>query len=163
MSISSFQIFGSGCCEMYPVDPSYRYPYQYCVDQNAGGTGCESDIDTHHRSGYGDAFGTATVQSNPAWVIWLDGGEIAYNTQDGIDGLHVSGLDSSGVPSQLIMVFNHMPKDCRTNLRTRRIFFHTQIWATKLRSDQQEACKRALFTITHLLWYYSRFFIVATN
>ena len=87
--ISYFELIGNGCLELFPLDNKYDYPYTCCMDQSAGG--------------YGDAFGTATATSNPTWLIHFDHGELAYNTQDGIDGLHVVGVDSKGTHSQLLV------------------------------------------------------------
>jgi len=60
------------------VDP---LPYQDCTDDNVGG--------------YGDGFGTATVPSNPGWQVHFDQGVVTYNTQDGLDALHLTGSGSS--------------------------------------------------------------------
>jgi hypothetical protein len=72
LNISYFEMIANGCLELFPLNTTYEYPYTCCVDQTHGG--------------YGDAFGTATITSNPAWKIYMDHGEVAYNTQDGIDG-----------------------------------------------------------------------------
>ena len=57
-------------------------PYVGCKDQSHGG--------------YGDGFGTATVTA-PAlgWQVHFDQGTVAYNTQDGLDALHLIGHGSS--------------------------------------------------------------------
>ena len=77
--VQHYEIKWNGCAEEYPIrDP---LPYQDCTDQNSGG--------------YGDGFGTATVASKPGWKAHFDQGEVAYNTQDGLDALHLIGEGSS--------------------------------------------------------------------
>lgn len=77
--VQHYEIKWNGCAEEYPIrDP---LPYQDCTDQNSGG--------------YGDGFGTATVVSKPGWKAHFDQGEVAYNTQDGLDALHLIGEGSS--------------------------------------------------------------------
>ena len=56
-------------------------PYQDCTDDNTGG--------------YGDGIGTATVTSNPAWLMTVSNSVAAFNTQDGFDLLHLQGGGSS--------------------------------------------------------------------
>jgi hypothetical protein len=77
--VQSFQIGWNGCAEEYPV--THAAPYQDCTDDNA--------------SGYGDGFGTATVDSHPGWQVHFDQGSVFNNTQDGLDALHVTGAGSS--------------------------------------------------------------------
>jgi len=80
LSVSHFNITGNGCAEEYPV--VHPMPYGDCTDENHGG--------------YGDGFGTASVASEPpGWKISFDHGVVSYNTQDGLDALHVSGSGSS--------------------------------------------------------------------
>lgn len=77
--VQDFNISWNGCAEEYPVkDP---LPYGDCTDDNGGG--------------YGDGFGTATVASNPGWQVHFDQGVASYNTQDGLDALHLVGNSSS--------------------------------------------------------------------
>ncbi len=77
--VQHYEIKWNGCAEQYPIrDP---LPYTACADQNSGG--------------YGDGFGTATVPSKPGWQAHFDQGEVAYNTQDGLDALHLIGNGSS--------------------------------------------------------------------
>ncbi len=77
--VQHYEIKWNGCAEEYPIrDP---LPYTGCTDQNSGG--------------YGDGFGTATVVSKPGWKAHFDQGEVAYNTQDGLDALHLIGEGSS--------------------------------------------------------------------
>ena len=46
--------------------------------------------------GYGDGFGTTTVSSPPpGWQAHFDQGMVSYNTQDGLDALHLTGTGSS--------------------------------------------------------------------
>jgi len=80
VSVSHFNITGNGCAEEYPV--VHPFPYGDCTDQDHGG--------------YGDGFGTATLASEPpGWQVSFDQGVVSYNTQDGLDALHVSGNGSS--------------------------------------------------------------------
>ena len=77
--VQHYEIKWNGCGEEYPIkDP---LPYKDCTDDNSGG--------------YGDGFGTATVASKPGWQAHFDQGEVAYNTQDGLDALHLIGTGSS--------------------------------------------------------------------
>lgn len=77
--VQNFNISWNGCAEEYPIVDAL--PYQDCTDDNIGG--------------YGDGFGTTTVPSNPAWVVHFDQGTASYNTQDGLDALHLTGTGSS--------------------------------------------------------------------
>lgn len=77
--VQHFQIGWNGCAEEYPV--THPAPYQDCTDDNA--------------SGYGDGFGTATVDSSPGWQVRFDQGSVYNNTQDGLDALHLTGAGSS--------------------------------------------------------------------
>ncbi len=77
--VQNFNISWNGCAEQYPA--SSALPYGDCTDDNAGG--------------YGDGFGTATATSSPGWVARFDQGVASYNTQDGLDALHLTGADSS--------------------------------------------------------------------
>ena len=77
--VQHYEIKWNGCAEEYPFTDAL--PYVNCTDQNSGG--------------YGDGFGTATVTSKPGWQAHFDQGEVAYNTQDGLDALHLVGAGSS--------------------------------------------------------------------
>ena len=77
--VQHYEIKWNGCGEEYPIVDAL--PYKNCTDQSSGG--------------YGDGFGTATVASNPGWQAHFDQGEVAYNTQDGLDALHLIGNGSS--------------------------------------------------------------------
>lgn len=77
--VQHFNISWNGCAEEYPIKDAL--PYQDCTDDNGGG--------------YGDGFGTTTVSSNPAWTATFDQGIASYNTQDGLDALHLTGAGSS--------------------------------------------------------------------
>ncbi len=78
--VQNFNISWNGCVEQYPVANSL--PYFSCTDQDDGG--------------YGDGFGTATKDSNPpGWQVHFDHGTVSYNTQDGLDALHIGGPGSS--------------------------------------------------------------------
>ncbi|HEX4154012.1 MAG TPA: hypothetical protein VHY48_00230 [Acidobacteriaceae bacterium] len=78
--VQNFDISWNGCAEEYPIkDP---LPYEDCRDDSSGG--------------YGDGFGTATVPSPaPGWQVHFDQGVVSYNTQDGLDALHIKGPGSS--------------------------------------------------------------------
>jgi hypothetical protein len=80
LNVTNFNISWNGCVEEYPiVDP---LPYFSCTDQDHGG--------------YGDGFGTTTKDSNPpGWQVRFDHGIVSYNTQDGLDALHIGGQGSS--------------------------------------------------------------------
>ena len=77
--VQNFNISWNGCSEEYPIVDAV--PYQDCTDDNSGG--------------YGDGFGTTTVVSNPGWQAHFDQGVVSYNTQDGLDALHLTGSGSS--------------------------------------------------------------------
>jgi hypothetical protein len=80
LTVTNYEISWNGCAEEYPhVHP---IPYGDCTDQDHGG--------------YGDGLGTATVDSPaPGWQVLFDHGVVSYNTQDGLDALHISGPGSS--------------------------------------------------------------------
>lgn len=85
LTITNFDISWNGCVEEYPlVDPK---PYFSCTDASSGG--------------YGDGFGTSTVQSIAPWHVHFDQGVASYNTQDGLDALHISGLNSTMVDTRV--------------------------------------------------------------
>lgn len=78
--VQHYSIEWNGCAEEYPIVD--KVPYGDCTDDNSGG--------------YGDGFGTATVTSDaPGWQVHFDQGTVAYNTQDGLDALHLVGNGSS--------------------------------------------------------------------
>lgn len=78
--VQNYNISWNGCLEEFPI--VHALPYHDCTDQSSGG--------------YGDGFGTATVTSGaPGWHVTFDQGEVAYNTQDGLDALHMRGNGSS--------------------------------------------------------------------
>ncbi len=78
--VQNFNISWNGCAEEYPIVDGL--PYQDCTDDNVGG--------------YGDGFGTASVASqNGGWQVHFDQGTVSYNTQDGLDGLHATGVGTS--------------------------------------------------------------------
>ena len=90
LQVRNFNISWNGCTEEYPIIDSL--PYNDCTDDNMGG--------------YGDGFGTATVQSNPAWHVTFDQGVVSYNTQDGLDALHLTGSGSSMTISRTLAYGN---------------------------------------------------------
>ena len=77
--VQHYNIGWNGCAEEHPI--VHAQPYQDCTDDNSGG--------------YGDGFGTATVGSKPGWTVHFDQGSVFYNTQDGLDALHIGGEGSS--------------------------------------------------------------------
>ena len=79
LTLSYFTAQWNGCAEEYPVVDAL--PYADCTDDGSGG--------------YGDGIGTATVASDPGWVISVDHSVAAYNTQDGFDLLHLQGNGST--------------------------------------------------------------------
>ena len=74
-----YNISWNGCAEEYPIVDAL--PYADCTDDNSGG--------------YGDGFGTATLTATVPWNISFDQGLVSYNTQDGLDALHLTGVGSS--------------------------------------------------------------------
>jgi hypothetical protein len=89
--VQNFNISWNGCAEEYPmVDP---VPYGDCTDQSSGG--------------YGDGFGTASTDSNaPGWQVHFDQGTVSYNTQDGLDALHISGPGSTMTDTRVLAFGN---------------------------------------------------------
>ena len=79
LQVSHYNISWNGCAEEYPLVD--KLPYSDCTDDNS--------------SGYGDGFGTATQSSNPAWNVTFDEGVVSFNTQDGLDALHIAGAGST--------------------------------------------------------------------
>jgi hypothetical protein len=78
--VHNYDISWNGCVEEYPV--THKIPYGDCTDQDHGG--------------YGDGFGTASLDSDPpGWHVTFDEGTVSYNTQDGLDALHIGGQGSS--------------------------------------------------------------------
>jgi hypothetical protein len=78
--VQHYNISWNGCAEEYPI--MHPIPYGDCTDQDHGG--------------YGDGFGTASKDSDPpGWQVHFDQGTVSYNTQDGLDALHISGKGSS--------------------------------------------------------------------
>ena len=89
--VQHFNISWNGCTEEYPLVDAL--PYDDCTDDSNGG--------------YGDGFGTATVTSSPGWNAHFDQGVVSYNTQDGLDALHLSGSGSSMNISR-VLAFSNM-------------------------------------------------------
>jgi len=78
--VKNYNISWNGCAEEYPI--VHPLPYGDCTDQDHGG--------------YGDGFGTTTKDSDPpGWQVHFDQGTVSYNTQDGLDALHIGGKGSS--------------------------------------------------------------------
>ena len=78
--VQHYNISWNGCAEQYG-DTTDALPYGDCTDDNGGG--------------YGDGFGTATAAGSPGWAVTFDQGVVSYNTQDGLDALHLIGAGSS--------------------------------------------------------------------
>ena len=86
-----FDISWNGCVEEYPMVDTL--PYFSCRDDSRGG--------------YGDGFGTASVASvSPGWQIHFDNGTVSYNTQDGLDTLHVGGAGSTVTETRVLAFGN---------------------------------------------------------
>lgn len=84
--VQNFDISWNGCAEEYPIVDAL--PYNQCTDDGSGG--------------YGDGFGTTTVESPPpGWQVHFDQGTASYNTQDGLDALHISGIGSTVTHSRV--------------------------------------------------------------
>ncbi len=77
--VQHFNISWNGCAEEYPI--THAQPYNDCTDDGS--------------NGYGDGFGTTSIPSNPGWQATFDQGIASYNTQDGLDALHLTGRGSS--------------------------------------------------------------------
>ncbi|HEY4379993.1 MAG TPA: hypothetical protein VGN01_06570 [Acidobacteriaceae bacterium] len=89
--VQDFTISWNGCAEEYPIVD--KLPYQDCTDDSGGG--------------YGDGFGTATTASKPGWKARFDRGVVSYNTQDGLDALHLTGAGSSMTINR-VLAFGNM-------------------------------------------------------
>ena len=89
--MQNFNISWNGCVEEYPIVDTL--PYFSCRDDSEGG--------------YGDGFGTASVASvSPGWQIHFDNGVVSYNTQDGLDTLHVGGAGSTVTETRVLAYGN---------------------------------------------------------
>jgi hypothetical protein len=88
--VQHFNVGWNGCTEEYPIVDST--PYHDCTDDGSGG--------------YGDGFGTATTTSSPGWQIHWDQGNVFFNTQDGLDQLHVTGAGSSTTVTRVLAYGN---------------------------------------------------------
>lgn len=91
LNVTNFNINWNGCIEEYPIVDSV--PYIYCRDQGTGG--------------YGDGFGTASLNSPaPGWQVHFDQGNVDYNTQDGLDALHIGGAGSTMTETRVLAYGN---------------------------------------------------------
>lgn len=91
LNVTGFDVSWNGCAEEYPITDSL--PYAYCRDDNTGG--------------YGDGFGTTTVASpSPGWQVHFDQGTTSYNTQDGLDALHIGGQGSTMTDTRVLAYGN---------------------------------------------------------
>ena len=80
--IQHFSIQWNGFAEEYPIVDSFPY--------------IDGRDDSSPGGGYGDGFGTASTPAPaPGWQVHFDQGLVAYNTQDGLDALHLTGGGSS--------------------------------------------------------------------
>lgn len=79
LTMSHITIIGNGCDEEYPIVDSF--PAKICFDDSS--------------VGYGDGLGTTTVCTATAWHMNIDHATVSYNTQDGIDALHICSTGSS--------------------------------------------------------------------
>lgn len=90
LNVTNFNISWNGCAEEYPiVDP---LPYASCQDDSGGG--------------YGDGFGTTTVTSPSPWNVTFQSGVVSYNTQDGLDALHINCPGCSITEEQVLAYGN---------------------------------------------------------
>ena len=87
--VQHFNVGWNGCTEEYPIVDAV--PYFDCTDDDSGG--------------YGDGFGTATVLTT-GWQIHWDQGNVFYNTQDGLDQLHVVGPGSTTTVTRVLAYGN---------------------------------------------------------
>jgi Putative Ig domain len=91
--VQNFNIIGNGCAEQYPLVYPASNSIGDCTDQSSGG--------------YGDGFGTSTVNSPaPGWQVHFDQGVVSYNTQDGLDALHISGPGSTMTDTRVLAYGN---------------------------------------------------------
>ena len=89
--VQHYNISWNGCAEEYPI--VHPLPYGDCTDQDHGG--------------YGDGFGTTTKDSDPpGWQVHFDHGIVSFNTQDGLDALHIGGKGSSMTVTNTIAFSN---------------------------------------------------------
>jgi hypothetical protein len=89
--VQNYDISWNGCHEEYPI--VHTLPYTSCRDAGTGG--------------YGDAVGTASVDSpSPGWQITFTNGIVSYNTQDGLDALHVAGAGSTMTVTRSLLFGN---------------------------------------------------------
>lgn len=103
--VRNFNISWNGCAEEYPV--TEQLPYSDCTDQEAGG--------------YGDGFGTTTKDSDPpGWQVQFDQGTVSYNTQDGLDALHIGGTGSSMTVTH-VLAFGNMGQQIKVGGATATI------------------------------------------
>lgn len=90
--IQDYEISWSGCSEEFPLVDAL--PYTNCTDDFSGG--------------YGDGFGTATVLADPpGWHVTFLRGLVSFNTQDGLDALHLVG-NSSSMTIKQVTAFSNM-------------------------------------------------------
>jgi hypothetical protein len=91
--VQNFNIIGNGCAEQYPLVWPASNSLGDCTDQGSGG--------------YGDGFGTTTIASPaPGWQVHFDQGIASYNTQDGLDALHISGPGSTMTDTRVLAYGN---------------------------------------------------------
>jgi hypothetical protein len=91
--VQNFNIIGNGCAEQYPLVYPAANSLGDCTDDASGG--------------YGDGFGTTTIPSPaPGWQVHFDQGTVAYNTQDGLDALHISGPGSTMTDTRVLAYGN---------------------------------------------------------
>lgn len=91
LDVTHFDISWNGCAEEYPVVDAV--PYGDCTDDSSGG--------------YGDGFGTTTAPSPaPGWQVHFDQGLVSYNTQDGLDALHIGGPGSTMTATRVLAYGN---------------------------------------------------------
>lgn len=86
LTLTNVWNYFSGFEEVWPIVPANNMTMDAGVVIGQVGDGTDQ-----LSGGYGDGYGTTTVQSSPAWHIILVNATTAYATQDGDDWLHVTG------------------------------------------------------------------------
>jgi hypothetical protein len=88
LTLNNVNMAFAGFAEVYPIVPANNFTLPW------GSVGQVGDGTDQSHGGYGDCMGTTTVESNPPWIITINGGGCQYASQDGHDFLHVTGNGS---------------------------------------------------------------------
>ena len=82
--------------------------------------------------GYGDAFGTATITSDPAWIVNMDHSEIAFNTQVYSLHFHLFPLPSPSLSPplspNLLYINRTVLTRCILLALTPKVEYHNSYW-----------------------------------